>query len=126
MNAFTPYLNALYRVPIVDTAIPYGCPCTMKSYILVRRTSLQVFAMEMNMILPFILREDGLKLQDIPKIHVQDSTVEDHSIRFSEVDLIILLALYGTLYHLATRRPTDSEIEDTKRDVVLFTHDSPS
>ena len=95
VNAFTPDLNALHRVPIVDAVIAYDCPYTMKTYIIVGHNILHVPSMDMNLIPPFILREAGVEIYDIPKIHVKELTVDDHSIYFNAADLRIPLSLYG-------------------------------
>ena len=42
VNAFTPDLDKLHRVPIVDAAIAYDCPYSMKTYILIGRNVLHV------------------------------------------------------------------------------------
>ena len=46
--------------------------------------------------LPFILREAGLVLNDTPKIHCDDPSVEDHSLFDEETGLRIPFTLNGT------------------------------
>ena len=82
--------------------------------------------MEMNLIPSFILREAGLELQDVPKIHVKDPNVDYHSIYVSAINLKIPLLLHGIFSYFVTKIPTDSEIEDAGCDVFFFTPDSPS
>ena len=97
VNVFTPDLDKLHRVPIVDATIAYDWPYSMKTYILIGRNALHVKSMEMNLVLPFIMREAGIELNDVPKIHVPHAEAKDHSIHFKEVDLRIPLSLWGNI-----------------------------
>ena len=67
VNPFTPdYLSM--NVPIVDAAVKYDCPYDGKSYILILRNALHVPSMQNNLIPPFMMREAGLQVNDVPKI----------------------------------------------------------
>ena len=59
VNGFSPELESLRKVPIVDAAIAYDCPYSMKSYLLLIRNALYVPAMDHNLLVPFIMREAG-------------------------------------------------------------------
>ena len=56
-------------VPLVDATVKYDNPYNGKSYILVLRKTLYVPSMDNNLIPPFMLREMGVTVNDIPKIH---------------------------------------------------------
>ena len=43
--------------------------------------------MDNNLILPFMLREMGVTVNDVPKIHKEDPTVDDHMITFMETGI---------------------------------------
>ena len=58
------------NIPIVDAAVMYECPYSRKRVILVVRDALYVKAMDNNLIPPFIMREAGIQVREIPKIHV--------------------------------------------------------
>ena len=75
-----------------------------------------------NLIPPFLLREAGVVVFDIPKIHVTSPTIEDHSIYFDSVNLCIPLKLQGIFSYFPTPVPTDEEIEF--RDKLFLTPDS--
>ncbi len=79
---FSSDYSKLESVPIVDAAVAYDCPYTMKTYILVGKNALHVPSMEHNLILPFIMREAGLEVNDILKIHTkpEDLSVNTHCI----------------------------------------------
>jgi hypothetical protein len=87
----------------VDCAFLYECPLSGKSYILVARTVLHVPTMEHNLVPPFLLGEAGLKVNDIPKIHVKDPDVSHHSIYFDDADLRIHLGLWGVFSYFPSR-----------------------
>ena len=70
VNAFSRKLGRMKSVPIVDAAIVYDCSYSMKTYLLIMRNSLYVQSMTNNLIPPFIMREVGLEVIEIPKIHV--------------------------------------------------------
>ena len=63
----------------MDTVIAYDCPHSVETCLLVARNALCVPSMDHNLVPPFILREAGLILNDKPKIHYEDPSVEDHS-----------------------------------------------
>ena len=64
----------------MDAMIAYDCKYSGETYLLVVRNALCVPTMEINLIPPFVLREAGLILNDTPKIHCKDPSVEDHSL----------------------------------------------
>jgi len=121
VNAFTPEMQAT-DVPIVDAAILYECPYSGKEYLLVIMNALHVPAMKNNLLPPFIAREAGLIVNEIPKIHVHQPTVEDHVIATKDGDLRIPLALWGVFSYFPTRAPSEMTVA-TCDDVVLLTPD---
>ena len=74
-------------MPIIDGALAYDCPYTHETYILIVRNALHVNAMDHNLIPPFIMREGGVIVNDIPKMHCTDPTIDDHCISFKDIDL---------------------------------------
>ena len=75
VSPFTPDYQPL-MVPLVDAMVRYDNPYNGKSYILVLRNGLYVPSMDNNLIPPFMLRELGVTVNDVPKIHKEDPTVE--------------------------------------------------
>ena len=59
-----------------------------------------------NLIPPFIIREAGVIVNDVPKIHCQVSTKDDHAIIFSKDDLRTPLKLFGVFSYFYTFVPT--------------------
>ena len=79
VQAFAEEVKSLPEVTIVDAVISYDFPHSGETYLLVARNALCVPSMDHNLVPPFILREAGLILNDKPKIHYEDPSVEDHS-----------------------------------------------
>ena len=77
VRAFSQECRVLNKVPIVDAAFAYDCPSTMKTYLLIVRNALYVPTMEHNLIPPFILREGGMIVNDVPRIHCHDMIDRD-------------------------------------------------
>ena len=94
---FNPSLGKSTKVPIVDGAVAYDCPRTQKTFILVFKNALHVPSMSHNLIPPFILREAGVVVNDVPKIHVPSPEQDDHSIIVKDSDLHITLQWRETL-----------------------------
>eukprot|EP00957_Ditylum_brightwellii_P072525 5511789-Ditylum_brightwellii.AAC.1 len=53
--------------------------------------------MDHNLLPPFVLRESGIRVNDTPKIHKVNPTVDDHAIIFSGEGLRIPSDLWGNL-----------------------------
>jgi hypothetical protein len=81
--------------------------------------------MEHNLVPPFLLREAGLNVNDIPKIHVKSPDVQHHSIYFENADLRIPLALWGVFSYFPSRFPTIKELQSDKNEVLLLTPNGP-
>ena len=72
-----------------------------------------------NLIPPFIMREAGVKVNDVPKIHVMEPSVEDHTISFSDGDLRIPLSLWGVFSYFITRAPTKQQVMESDEVYML-------
>ena len=94
VNPFSPDYNSM-TVKLVDAVVRYDCPFEGTSQLILFRDALHVPSMQNNLIPPFIIREAGVQLYDTPKIHVNDPTVDDHSIYFDKADFRIPLQLWG-------------------------------
>jgi len=111
VQPFDSKLRTSHDVPIVDETLAYECPYTMGTYILIVRNALYIKHLRNNLIPPFIMREGGVVVNDVPKIHTKNPTVKDHSISFhDEPDLLIPLHLSGIFSYFCTRRPEEKEL----------------
>jgi hypothetical protein len=119
VNAFSPDYPAL-KAKIVDAAVRYDCPYDGKAYLLIIRNAVHVPSMNNNLIPPFVMREIGIHVNDIPKIHVDDPTVDDHAITFPETGFRIPLNLWGVFSYFPTTKPT-VEDHDSIDDVYVLT-----
>ena len=68
VKPFIPEYNDLEAVPIVDVGVKWTCPYDEKDYKILITNALYAPSMNMNLILPFLMREAGLIVNDIPKI----------------------------------------------------------
>ena len=58
------------------------------------------------------MRAAGVTLNDTPKIHSKDHTIDDHCITFEDSDIRILLHLSGVFSYFHTIKPTLSELHE--------------
>ena len=118
VRPFSSDCSKLESVPIVDAAVAYNCPYSMKTYILAVKNALHVPSMEHNLIPPFILREAGLQVNDVLKIHTKpaDLSVNTHCIvacaDVNGIDLRIPMKLDGIFSCFPTRKLTQDEINN--------------
>ncbi|CAJ1952671.1 unnamed protein product [Cylindrotheca closterium] len=110
VNPYNPEYAAK-SIPIVDASLLYEDQVTGQEYILVIRNALHVPSMTHNLIPPFILRENGIQVNDTPKIHLADPSSDDHAIKFDE-HLRIPMKLHGTFSYFVTRKPTVEQLND--------------
>ena len=80
---FTPDYKPI-SVELVDAALKYECPYSREINILIIRRGLYVPSMTHNLLPPFMLREAGFNINEVPKIHVTLPTEEHHAITFQE------------------------------------------
>lgn len=83
VNAFSPEHAPVWK-PIVDAIVSYLDEKSGKVYILMFHNAIFVKEMENNLIPPFIMREAGMIVDDVPKIHCSTPTKYNHSLRWPE------------------------------------------
>ena len=66
VTPFSPDLPVLEKVEIGDAAMCYDDPVTLRTYILVMRNALLIPTMNQNLLPPFLVREAGIFLDDLP------------------------------------------------------------
>ena len=116
---FTPDYKPI-SVELFDAALKYECPYSDKVKILIIRRGLHVPSMTHNLLPPFMLREAGIQINEVPKIHVTSPTEEHHAIIFQETNFRIPLTLHGTFSYFPTSKPTTQELEEPE-DVYVLT-----
>ena len=115
---FTPDYKPI-SVELVDAALKYECPYSGEIKILIKRRGLHVPSMTHNLLPPFMLREAGITINEVPKIHVTSPTEEHHAIIFQETNFRIPLSLHGTFSYFPTSKPTIQELEEPDNAYVL-------
>ena len=113
VKAFSNDCGTLSQIPIVDVALEYDCPLTSKTFVLIVRNALYVESMEHNLMPPFVMREAGIVVNDVPPIHCGDNITNDsHCIIIKgDTSLRIPLRLRGIFSDFPTRSLTEQEIE---------------
>ena len=119
VNAFDNDVGLLKIVPIVDTLVAYDCKRTLKSYLLVVKNELFIKSMLHNLIPPFIIRQMGLIVNDVCKIHLKSVGEYRHTIQNPETDLVIQLYLEVIFSVFDTRIPNNSDFENYTDPVVI-------
>ena len=120
VNAFSDEVQGMSEVPIVDAAVAYDCPTTGKTYLLIVRNTLHIPSMVHNLVPPFILQEVGIAVNNTPRIHVKEVTLETHSIMDRESGLRIPLQLDGIFSYFPTRALNKDEMEDPGQYETVF------
>ena len=109
---FADELGVASNIPIVDGAIAYDCPYS-------RHNALYIKLMHNNLIPRFIMRARGVTVNDVPKIHCDDPTVDGHSTLFPKANLRIPLQLIGTFSYFHTQMPTATELYDCDKLFII-------
>ena len=116
---FTPDCKPI-SVELVDAALKYECPYSGEVKILIIRRGLYVPSMTHNLLPPCLLREAGININEVPKIHVTSPTEEHHAITFQESNFRIPPSLHGTFSYFLTSKPSIQELEEPE-DVYILT-----
>ena len=116
---FTPDYKPI-SVELVDAALKYECPYSGEVKILIIRRGLYVSSMTHYLLPPFMLREAGIHINEVPKIHVTSPTEKHHAITFQETNFQIPPALHGTFSYFPTSKPNTQELEEPEDVYVLM------
>ena len=76
--------------------------------------------MNHNLIPSFIMREAGVVVNDVPKIHCEKPYIEDHSILFKDANLRIPLKLDGVFSYFESTTPSQQDLDEVDPENVLF------
>ena len=105
-------------------AIAYDCPYTLENTLLVISNALYIPEMNHNLIYPFILRDAGLQVDEITKLHATEPIQENHIIYDAETKLRIHLKLKGVFSYFPYSKLTHNETDKwEERNVVFLTPD---
>ena len=73
MSAFVDDVGSLPSVSVVDAVLAYDCMVQAMTILMVFRNALYIPTMEHHLIPPFILREVGIMVNEVQKIHSEIS-----------------------------------------------------
>ena len=108
VNAFSPDHQSL-EMNVVDASIAYRCPQDDTTHILHFTDALYHPSMNHNLVPPFVLREAGFTVNDIPRIHCENVSNDSHCIIGEDKSLRIPLLLHGIFSYFLTSRPSEDE-----------------
>ena len=120
VTPFSKSLPVMNKVEIVDVAMAYDDPFTLKTYLFVMRNALYIPTMGHNLIPPFILREAGLHVDETPKRQAVNPAITNHSIFDPVTGLRVHLRLNGIFSHFITRPLTMDEESNWECYPVIF------
>lgn len=120
VRPFSNEYNKILDVPVVDAAIKWEDLLNGDVHYLLVKNALYAPSMEHNLIHPFVMREAGIIVNDIPKIHVRNPQVKDHGIYFEESKVRIPLSLIGVFSYFPTSKPSEEELKNIE-DILLLT-----
>ena len=110
VSPFTKSLGTISKVEVVDCAVAHDCPFSGETRVIIMYNALHIPEMEHNLVPPFVVRRQGNLLSDVPKIHVSDPSVDDHSLLFKDSNVRIPLQLTGTTSYFDSRAATRNEV----------------
>ena len=95
-------------------------PYSGETYVLGLKNALYMPAMDNNLIPPFLLREAGLIVDDVPKSQAASPTIHHHSIYFPDEKFRIPLLLHGIFSYFPSKKPSTNVLSLTNNNNVLF------
>ena len=122
VSPYTPDYPSM-SLKVVDAAVQYDCPYDGATRVFIIRNAVHVPSMENNLVPPFIMREAGVKVNDMPKIQAEEPTVEHHSLYFPETSFRVPLKLWGIFSYFPSSKPSVGVLEQSK-EVYTLTPDS--
>ena len=107
---FSDTLGECKSIPVVNCALAYDCTITQQTYILLIYNALYMKTMEVNLIPPFLMRLNGIEVNECPKFMSSNPSIKDHSIYFPEHNERIPLQLQGIVSYFPSRKPDEDEM----------------
>ena len=114
VGGFGEGVGVMKDVKIVHGAVAYDCPETYKTFVLIYHQALHVPGMEVHLLNPFQMREQGITVNDIPlqQLSKDQRTKSSHSIISEDPELTMPLSIQGTMSGFTVRKPTWDEVLD--------------
>ena len=107
---FSDTLGECKSIPVVNCALAYDCTITHQTYILLIYNALYMKTMDVNLIPPFLMRLNGIEINECPKFMSTNPSIQDHSIYFPEQDVRLPLQLQGIVSYIPTRKPDEDDM----------------
>jgi len=128
VNGFAAECGTLNHIPVVDAAVvvedPYADDPAEKTFFLVFYNALYIPSMKHHLIPPFIMREAGLLVNEVPKRQALQPDLNTHTIKHPPTGMKIHLKLNGVFSYFDCRPISSEEREDWSECNVV--HASPA
>ena len=126
VSGFTQGLGTKDDIKVVTGAVAYDCPLTHVTYILVFHEALYIPEMDVHLLNPFQMRNQGVVVNETPlhQLPVDQRTSDSHSIICPEVEptLHIPMVLDGVMSGFTVRKPTWEEVTNTDLSHIHHVH----
>ena len=110
VSGFSDSLGECKSIPVVNCALAYDCVITQQTHILIINNALFMRSMEVNLIPPFVMRLNGIDVNECPKFMSTHPSISDHSIYFPAQNVRIPLQLQGIVSYFPTRIPDEEDM----------------
>ena len=126
VSGFTQGLGTKDDIKVVTGAVAYDCQLTFATYILVFHEALYIPEMDVHLLNPFQMRNQGVVVNETPlhQLPVDQRTSDSHSIICPEVEptLHIPMVLDGVMSGFTVRKPTWEEVTNTDLSNIHHVH----
>ena len=125
ISGYDPNNIGMTNVNIVSATIAYNHLITNQTYILIIHQALYIPGIGDNLLCPFQLRMNDVKVNECPRLFTDNPTMDTHSIVIGvgNTKISLPLMLKGVTSVLRTRKPTLNEIKLCQH--VILTAKSP-
>jgi hypothetical protein len=120
ITPFSEDLPMMKMVEIFDAMMAYDDPISHTTYLLVMRNVLSIPSMGHNLILPFLICEAGLALDEMPKFQLDMPTIDNHAIVDNVTGMRIHLKLNGIFSYSTTRTLLQEEMDHWDTYPIVF------
>ena len=128
VNGFAAECGKMNHVPVVDAVVCFDDPYTddpdCRTHFMVFYNALYIPSMKHHLIPPFIMREAGLVVNEVPKRQAHQPDLSTHVIYDPATQMTIHLQLNGVFSYFDCRKISDDELEHWRECLVV--HASPA
>jgi hypothetical protein len=110
LTPFKSDLGLVEGIPVSTIAIAYDDPISFSTYILIFHEALQIPGMDHHILCPNQLRDNDIRVNDIPLLYTPVEERNQHTHSIVTNDLVIPLSMDGVHSSFPSRVPTEYEL----------------